>query len=40
MVEAPGEQTAKLVQSAQDGVRRAGLPALPEEETFATPATT
>ncbi len=33
VVEAPGEQTAKPVQSAQDGVRRAGLPALPEEET-------
>ncbi|MGW7199552.1 hypothetical protein [Streptomyces chryseus] len=34
VLEAPVEQTAKLVQIAQDSVRRAGLPALPEEETY------
>ncbi|SCE24988.1 hypothetical protein GA0115249_116373 [Streptomyces sp. PpalLS-921] len=31
VVETPGEQTAKPVQSAQDGVRRAGLPAPPRK---------
>ncbi|MFB8085010.1 aminotransferase class I/II-fold pyridoxal phosphate-dependent enzyme [Streptomyces sp. NPDC055992] len=34
VVEAPVEQTAKLVQIAQDSVSRAGLATLPEEETF------
>src|SRR5690606_8701853 len=34
VVGAPGEQTAKLVQIAQDSVRRAGLAELPEEETY------
>lgn len=34
MVEAPAEQTAKLVQIAKDSVRRAGMPALPDEETY------
>ncbi|MFI0220368.1 hypothetical protein [Streptomyces lydicus] len=33
MVGAPAEQTGKLVQIAQDSVRRAGLPTLPDEET-------
>ncbi|MGX1887630.1 aminotransferase class I/II-fold pyridoxal phosphate-dependent enzyme [Streptomyces sp. NPDC055287] len=34
VVEAPAEQTGKLVQIVQDTVRRAGLPALPDEETY------
>ncbi|MFF3786293.1 aminotransferase class I/II-fold pyridoxal phosphate-dependent enzyme [Streptomyces sp. NPDC001933] len=34
VVEAPFEQTPKLVQIAQDSVHRAGLPALPGEETY------
>ncbi|MGW7327097.1 aminotransferase class I/II-fold pyridoxal phosphate-dependent enzyme [Streptomyces sp. NPDC054840] len=34
VVDAPAEQTAKIVQIAQDSVHRAGLPALPDEETY------
>ncbi|GAA5604488.1 aminotransferase class I/II-fold pyridoxal phosphate-dependent enzyme [Streptomyces griseus] len=34
VVEAPHEQTAKLVRIAQDSVSRAGLAALPKEETY------
>ncbi|MFF8917437.1 hypothetical protein ACF08M_30050 [Streptomyces sp. NPDC015032] len=32
--DAPREQTRKLMQIAQDCVHRAGLPALPDEETY------
>ncbi|MFD7853402.1 aminotransferase class I/II-fold pyridoxal phosphate-dependent enzyme [Streptomyces microflavus] len=34
VVEAPAEQTTKIVRIAQDSVRRTGLAALPEEETY------
>ncbi|MEU2244369.1 hypothetical protein ABZ572_33785 [Streptomyces sp. NPDC018338] len=34
LVEAPHEQTSKLVKIAQDRVHRAGLPGLPDEETY------
>ncbi|WP_338673879.1 hypothetical protein V1460_12985 [Streptomyces sp. SCSIO 30461] len=34
VLDAPVEQTGKLVQVAQDCVRRAGLPELPDEETY------
>ncbi|APE24520.1 MULTISPECIES: aminotransferase class I/II-fold pyridoxal phosphate-dependent enzyme [Streptomyces] len=34
LVEAPREQTSKLVQTAQDCIHRAGLPDLPDEETY------